>query len=94
MSTMTIKTNNIPRDVLAWFDLTRDERANFAHYRGEDDGAAYVRYGAWVYDLSDTPRAPSDLSPWDGMAAETYFSGVLFRFVDDGERVVCGRYYS
>ena len=40
MATLTVKTNNIPRDVLAWFDLTRDERANFAHYRGEDDGAA------------------------------------------------------
>lgn len=33
---------------------------------------------------------------WDAVISDTFFSGVLFRFVetDDGDSVVCGRYYS
>ena len=33
---------------------------------------------------------------WDAWISETFFSGILFRFVetDDGDNVVCGRYYS
>lgn len=33
---------------------------------------------------------------WDAIINDTFFSGVLFRFVetDDGYSVICGRYYS
>jgi hypothetical protein len=33
---------------------------------------------------------------WDAVISDSFFSGVLFRFVetDDGYSVICGRYYS
>ena len=32
------------------------------------------------------------LAKWDAIISETFFSGVLFKFVED-DRVICGRYY-
>lgn len=85
-----IRTNHKPRPVLSWADLTPAEQGEFDHYRGEDDGASYARYRGAVYDLSDMPRAPASLAPWDGALADSAFSAVLARFVDDGDAVVMG----
>lgn len=89
MST-TIRTNGRARPVLSWHDLTPRERKQFSHYRGEDDGASYVRYRGAVYDLSDFPRAPPSLAPWDGALPDSAFSAVLARFIDNGESVILG----
>lgn len=55
-----------------------------------------MRYKGEWYCMEDFMRAGKDspLSEWDGYTADTFFSGVLVRFVDDGERVIFGRYYS
>lgn len=85
----TIRTNGHARPVLSWHDLTEAERAE-VDYREPDDGASFARYRGSLYDLSDFPRAPADLAPWQGALADSAFSAVLCRFVDGGESVIMG----
>ena len=84
-----IRTNGKPRAVLSWDDLTPAERLE-VDYRGPDDGAMFARYRGALYDLSDFPRAPADLKPWDGALADSFFSATLCRFVDQGAAVIMG----
>jgi hypothetical protein len=96
---MRIKTNNVPRDVIDAYELSADERAEFDYLdwpaieRGEDS-ASFVRYRGELYDLREFERWDSPASPtregWDGFRSDSYFSGLVVRFVDDGERVVVG----
>lgn len=46
MSTLTIRTNNAPRDVLTWFDLAPREQAEFDYLDTDDarSGASFFRY--------------------------------------------------
>ena len=97
MST-TIKTNNIPREILDSSSLTKKEREQeFSYYSDEEIAfAQFVRYKGHTYDLSEFTRAAGlsgELGRWGGIHNETYFSGILIRFVDDFERVIMGRYY-
>jgi hypothetical protein len=105
---LTIVTNNIPRDVLDGSELTDAERAEFDYLdwpaieRGEDS-ASFFRYKGQVYDLGEFDRwsGPEDspLAAWHGFVSDTYFSGVLVRYVEDatygyGESIVVGRFYA
>ena len=71
----------------------------------------FVIYKKWVYDISEFMRIPNgafginnladndsdfiDLNKWHGYMSDSFFSGVLIRFVDecDDEYVVMGTYY-
>jgi hypothetical protein len=96
-----IITNNVPRDIIDASELTAAERAGFDYLDWpaiEDgrDSASFLRYRGELYDLSefevwDNPASPTRQG-WDGCRADSYFSGVVVRFVDDGERVVAGLY--
>jgi hypothetical protein len=93
---LEITTNNVPRDILDSYELTAKEREEFDYLdwdkleRGEDS-ASFVRYKRWVYHLGDIMLSP--IPGWDGIAHDSFFSGVLFRYVDNGERIVCATYY-
>lgn len=98
--TATIKTNNVPRLLLNWDQLTKKEQAEFDWMK--DDlkiGADFVRYKGWVYYLNDfmscSPRVP-EFKGWDGYQADSYFSGVLVKWPDkqDMDRVIVGRLYT
>lgn len=105
--TLTITTNNVPRDVIDAYELSADERAEFDYIdwpavdRGEDS-ASFIRYRGDLYDLGEflttTELHPGaghhDLGAWDGYQSDTFFSGTVIRFVDDCERVVVGRFYA
>ena len=94
---MKIITNNKPRHVLTWYDLTPREQSEFVGYLDDDDkqsSADFVRYRGWVYDLGEFMRAPDDLKPFHGYTSDSAFSGVLCRFVGHGDSVIMGRYYS
>jgi len=103
--TMTIRCNNIPRDILSWHDLTAKERADFDYLDTEDEqySAQFVRYRGACYDLGefmciDRTIAPHCQRPgwesFDGYHSDTFFSATLVRLVDDGERVIMARCYS
>ena len=92
---MHIATNNRPRKLLHWDELTKKEQARFDYIRPEDVGFQFVRYRGWVYDIDDmmavredTLPADSFLRKWDGYQGDSYFSGVLIRWV--GDQVVMG----
>ena len=96
---MKIITNNIPRRLLNSWELTKRELAEFDYYTEEElQGLLFVRYKGLCYCLSDFMRvdAGGDLSAagWHGYEAGTAWSGVLVRYVNDGEQVIMGSYYA
>lgn len=90
---MKIKTNNHPRDILSWYDLTPAERKEF-DYLEEGEGS-FFRYKGWVYDLGEFMRVDHTAIPdkWHGYASDSYFSGVLVRYTSDCGQVIVGSYF-
>ena len=96
---MKITTNHVPRDVVDALELSADERAEFDYLdwpaidRGEDS-ASFVRFKGELYDLGEFERWDNPASPtregWDGFRSDSFFSGLVVRYVDDCERVVVG----
>lgn len=99
MAEVKVRTNNKPRDVLRWCDLTEKERKEFDWIESSSvlttDDVEFFRYKGWTYCLSDFERIAA-LSPfpgrWDGYHGDSYFSGVLVRYANDCEQVICGTY--
>lgn len=104
MSEVTIICNGVPREILDGWQLSEEERAQFDYinWPGVEEGTdsvSFFRYKGELYDLGDIPavdRRPgidSAFRGWDGIASDTFFSGVLVRYCQDHETVVVGRFY-
>lgn len=103
---LTIRTNNVPRDVLYGHDLTERERAEFdwmdwSEPEGDGWASSFIRYKGVVYHLNDFERISREPHPqrpglekWHGMQGDSFFSGVVVRIIGDGERVVMGTYFA
>lgn len=99
---ITVRTNNVPRDILYAHELTPAEREDFDYLdwdaleRGEDS-ASFFRFKGQVYDLGEFQVVSDFMNTtfprWDGYQSDSYFSGTLVRYVDDFERVVVGTFY-
>ncbi len=97
-----IITNGQPRNLIALCDLAPAEAADFDYIKGEDVYSPRLfRYKGAVYDSNEFTAPSREVPPerpflaaWDGVQADTYFSGILIRYVDDFERVIVGRYFS
>lgn len=102
-----IKTNNVPKELLFFHDLTMQE-ANDLGTR--EDTNSFFRHKGVVYDASQffqiTGESDSaafydrynEFTGWDGIKVETETSGILIRYprIDgdiDPERVVIGTFY-
>ncbi|MEM4408590.1 MAG: hypothetical protein QXI19_07595 [Candidatus Caldarchaeum sp.] len=59
------------------------------HYAEDDE---FFVYKGKEYYLSEFER--TSIPGWDAQHPWTYFSGVVIRFVDEGESVVVGRYFA
>lgn len=99
MGHLTIRTNNQPRDILYWHELTEKEQADFDYLDSDErqEQANFVRYRGNVYDLGEFMRVPSgadEMAKWHGYHGDSYFSGILVQWTDDNERVIMGDYYS
>ena len=88
---MKIKTNNQPRGILSWYDLTPAEQKEF-DYLEEGEGS-FFRYKNQVYDLGEAMRIEG-VGQWQGYYSETAFSGVLIRYTSDCDQVIVGQYFS
>lgn len=94
-----VVTNNMPRNVIYGFELSEKERQEFDYMENVDDGT-FFKYKGNVYDLrefmrvSDVMQNCHNLAGWDGYQYDSFFSGVLIKYVDDCERVIVGRFYS
>ena len=89
---LEIKTNNVPRIILDWHDLTETEQRDF-DYLDDPEAADFVRYKGAVYDLGEFLIPPQDLEGWDGCSPDSYFSGIVVRFItNDPDYVIVGTY--
>lgn len=103
MTTVTVRTNNVPRDVVEGYELTEAERASFDYVdwpaveRGEAS-PTFVRYLGELHDLGEfsawTTCPHEALRQWDGYRGDSFFSALVVRYVDDCERVIVGRVFS
>ena len=99
---MKIKTNNIPRHLIYGYELTDKERQEFDYIPKDDmPNENFIRYKGTLYHTGDimaidTRKAclPYGFSEWHAYVSETFFSGVMFRFTEDHEQVICASYYS
>ena len=95
-----IRTNNQPREMIGWNDLTKREQAEFDYLTddAERESVLFVRYKNWVYELGQIMRVPKggDLARegWHGYTSDTAFSATVFKFVNDCDNVVCGQFFS
>ena len=97
---LTIKTNNVPREMLMLFQLDEKDqkivRKNYDYFTEEElNEQSFFNYKGFWYCLSDFLRLENseDLKGWDGYSSDSYFSGVLVKLVQE-ESVIVGRYYS
>ena len=94
---MKIVTNNQPRPLIDFCELTPVERKEF-DYMDDDaaaDDAEFFRYKGLVYTTQDFMRVEDKEGPlaaWHGICGESYWSGKVIRHVYDG--IVVGAYYS
>ena len=93
---MKIVTNNQPRPLLDWHDLTYVEKAEFDWLETEEEqcSASFFRYRGFTYCLGEFTRTDPDgeLSDWDGVTPESYFSAVLIKFIHGiDDEIVVGR---
>ena len=99
MSTLTVKTNNVPRDLISAFELNGAQysklRAEFDYMEDADfESAMFFNYRGQVYALADFLRTEGDIlrDGWQGILNETFFSGIVVKIIESCERVVVGRY--
>lgn len=93
---VTIRTNNKPRETVLGYELTKKQKAAFDYINADSiDSHEFIKYKGRVYDLGDFVRLPNEDSPFSGWVAispDSFFSGVLIRFVNDCEQVIIASY--
>jgi hypothetical protein len=97
----TVRTNHVPRDVIDAHELSAAERKQFDYIDwpaidAGSDSASFIRYRGELHDLGefevwDNPMSPTRMG-WDGYRSDSFFSGLVVRYVEDCERVVVGLY--
>jgi len=99
MPTLTVKSNNVPRDLISAFELSSAQysklRAEFDYMENADfDSAMFFNYRGQVYALADFLRTEGDIlrDGWQGILNETVFSGIVVKIRQSCQSVVVGRY--
>lgn len=96
-----IKCNHIPRHVMYGFELSEKQRAEF-DYLNDIESHEFVQYKGQIYDTGEflaldrhRNQCYSDeiFADFDGYHADSYFSGVLIKYVEDGQ-VIMATYIS
>ena len=99
---LTIKTNNVPRNYSYGSDFNgkkRQEMLEEFDYLTEEDfnQHRFVNYKGIWYDLCDFMLVRDNelmKLKWDGISTDSFFSGVIVRYVEDDEQVVMGTCFS
>ena len=91
---MKIITNNQPRLLLYGYELTDKEKTDF-NYLDDIDSHNFIKYKGFIYDVSEfiSTYNMDSLRDWDGYSSDSYFSGVLIKFIDS-DYVLMARYIS
>lgn len=97
---MTIRTNSHVYDLISFCDLTPKEAKDFDYIEEEEQYSPRLfRYRGNVYDANEFTSvyglgAPSEFQKWSGYQSDSFFSGVLVRFVNDCEQVIVATYFA
>lgn len=97
-NTLTIITNNQPRELFTFEGLTKKEAEDFDYVQEDAHfNARFFRYKGNVYDAHEfmacSREASAQFKDWDGYTGETYFSGVLIKLDTQDDTVIVARYY-
>jgi len=107
--TLTIKTNNQPRELMSGLTLelyvgekkAAAIRQQFDYLTDEEfENEYFVIYKGYTYAMCDFMRnnqtPDSEMYGWDGVHADSYFSGVLLKYVKDSDynEVILATYFS
>jgi len=107
--TLTIKTNNHPRQLMSGLTLdlhvgekkAAEIRQQFDYLNDEDfENEHFITYKGYTYAMCDFMRnnqpSDSEMYGWDGVHADSYFSGVLLKYVEDSDynEVILATYFS
>lgn len=96
---MKVTTNHVRRDLLYGFQLTEWERKEFDYLDSKEleNSQRFFRFKGLVYDLHEFVRVDQNvpaLKGWTGYQSDTYFSGVVVKYLHADEQVVVGQYFS
>lgn len=103
--TLTVVTNNVPREVLHWSDLTEEEQAYWSDLLSNTRGCTFFRYngnceflGEFISIDKILTEVHPELKEWDGISSDTAFSGLVIKLytvegVYDHDHIIVGRYY-
>ena len=99
---MNIVTNNAPRQLINGFELSDKERQEF-DYLTDDElcESVFFKYKGELYNLgefmvvtSTMVLHDSQLKEWHGYMADSYFSGILVRYIERDEEIIVGQFFS
>lgn len=94
-TSLTIRTNNVPRLLKCGYEMPTALRSDFDYIDAEEfeTHEFFVFKGQW-YDLAEFMRCEGDtLKGWDGYSNGSAFHGVLIKLVGD-DRVIVAQYFS
>lgn len=106
---MEIKTDHKYRPLKALCELPEKAAKDFEYVDENDWSRRFVQYKGEWYDTHDTQRITTEsyrmgwdmpvakdhiLAKWDAILSETFFSAMVFKFSEDWESVIVGRYYA
>lgn len=99
---LTIKTNNVPRDYSFGMEFNgkkRQEMLEQFNYLTEEEfnQQSFINYKGYWYDLGEFMRIDDnegELGKWQGYRSDSYFSGVVIRYVENANQYVMGTYCS
>jgi hypothetical protein len=96
-----ISWRELPDEIQNEFDYIDSDSDSTLDYRFvKYKGAYYDVYDAQTITIRDGSERlgwsvyDSPLSHWHAVTSNSYFDGLLFRFTDNYQRVIVGRYYS
>ena len=77
---MKVTTNNQPRPMLTWDELTPAQQNSAEDWNRE---GSFIPYKGWVYALEEFKRTQAFSPKWHGYVGDSAFSAVLIRIIDD-----------
>jgi chloramphenicol O-acetyltransferase len=103
---MKIKTNNNKRALITFNELTAQEREQFDYVKANDEmnefDTRFMRYKGCTYDVHEFSVITAGMQEhveafkgWHGYASDSFFSGVMIRFVNNaGDEVIAATFIS
>jgi hypothetical protein len=79
-----VKTNNVPRQLLSWCELSAKHQADFGD---SDEFGDYFIYRGEAYSLADFCSF-SEPHDWDGHFAQSYFDAIYVKLLPNHHVIV------